>query len=73
MTVSGNPALTQDPVLSQVLMRILELSGAGISPVDISSAISEKNKQQEMMQAQQMQQQQPQAQPKPLSLTSNPA
>jgi hypothetical protein len=75
MTVSGNPALTQDPVLSQVLMKILELSGAGISPVDVSSAISEKNKQQEQMMAQQqmMQQQQPQAQPKPLSLTSNPA
>ncbi|MCK9371041.1 hypothetical protein M0R04_14110 [Candidatus Dojkabacteria bacterium] len=53
MTVSGNPALTQDPVLSQVLMKILELSGAGISPVNISSAISEKNKAQEKLQAEQ--------------------
>ena len=71
-TVASNPALTQDPVLSQVLMKILELSGAGISPVDISSAISEKNKQQEQLQAEQAELQQTQQQTKPLSLEANP-
>lgn len=75
MTVGSNPVLTQDPVLSQVLMKILELSGAGISPINVSSAISEKNKQQEQLQAQQaqLQNQQPRQKPKPLSLTANPA
>lgn len=73
MTVSANPGLTQDPVLSQVLMRILELSGAGISPINIVSAISEKNKQQEQMMAQEqmMMQNQPQAKPKAMSLSAN--
>lgn len=68
MTVGSNPALTQDPVLSQVLMKIIELSGAGISPINISSAISEKNKEQEKMQAQQMMMQTQTSQPKPMSL-----
>lgn len=69
--LATNPALTQDPIMSQILTKILELSGAGISPINISSAISEKNKQQEQMQAQQaMMQQQGQPQPSPLSLTA---
>jgi hypothetical protein len=71
LTVAKNPAITQDPVLSQVLMKILELSGAGISPINISSAISEKNKQQEKMQAEQ-QMQMNEAQPSPMSLSANP-
>lgn len=68
--LATNPALTQDPIMSQILTKILELSGAGISPINISSAISEKNKQQEQLMAQQAQmQQQPQA--KPMSLQAN--
>ena len=66
-TVASNPALTQDPVLSQVLMKILELSGAGISPINISSAITEKNKMQEQLQAQQMIEQ-----PQKMTLQANP-
>jgi hypothetical protein len=71
LTVAQNPAITQDPVLSQVLMKILELSGAGISPINITAAISEKNKMQEEMQAQQMMSQE-QPQPSPMTLQANP-
>lgn len=70
LTVAKNPNITQDPVLSQVIMKILEISGAGISPINISSAINEKNKQQQLQA--QMQQEQPQEQPQPLSLQANP-
>lgn len=66
ITYASNPNLSQDPVASQLLARIIELSGAGISPVAITSAINEKNKT-----MQQMAQMQPQ-QPQPLSLTANP-
>lgn len=41
---ASNPNLSQDPVASQLLTRIIELSGAGISPVTITSAINEKAK-----------------------------
>lgn len=72
ITVAKNPEITQDPVLSQVLTKIIELSGAGISPVSISSAISEKNKIQEKQQADQAAQAQPQPTPSPMSLGANP-
>ncbi len=45
ITVSRNPALIQDPVMSQVLMKIIELSGAGISPVSLTAGIAEQAKQ----------------------------
>lgn len=64
--------LSQDPVLTLILSNILELSGAGISPVQITTAINEKQqmqaKQQEQMQQQNGQMPQPQA----LPLQANP-
>lgn len=65
VTYASNPALSQDPVASQLLTKIIELSGSGISPVNISSAISEKNKLQAIQP-----QQTPEA--KPLTLQANP-
>jgi len=50
---ASNPMLSQDPVASQLLSRIIELSGAGISPISITSAINEKSK--AMQQQHQMQ------------------
>ncbi len=43
---SANPALTQDPVLTELFMRIVEMSGAGISPVTLIAAFQEKAKMQ---------------------------
>lgn len=65
VTVASNPGIMQDPVLSQVVLKLVELSGAGISPVSLTTGIQEQAKQV---------QQQPQAQPQaqPLSLQSNP-
>ena len=42
MIYAKNPNLTQDPVLNQIFMKIVELSGAGISPVSLMGAITEK-------------------------------
>jgi len=66
---ASNPNLSQDPVASQLLSKIIELSGAGISPVAITGAIAEKNKVQSEQMAQQTDQQ---LQPQKLSLTANP-
>jgi len=55
---AGNPALSQDPVASQLLARIIELSGAGISPVQITAAMNQKAKQDAEMQQQNMMMQQ---------------
>jgi hypothetical protein len=41
---AANPNLASNPVLSQILMRIVELSGAGISPVSLMAAIEEAKK-----------------------------
>ena len=41
---ASNPNLAGDPVASQLLTRIIELSGAGISPISITSAINDKQK-----------------------------
>lgn len=45
-TVSHNPALLQDPVMAPILMKIIELSGADISPVTLSAGIAEQAKSQ---------------------------
>lgn len=73
ITYASNPNLSQDPVASQLLTRIIELSGAGISPVTITSAINEKAKKDaETMQQNAMMQAGGTAQPTPMSLTAKP-
>ena len=42
--VAQNPAITQDPIQAQILSRIIELSGAGLSP--ISMGLGEKTQEQ---------------------------
>lgn len=76
---ASNPNIAQDPVLMQIFMKIVELSGAGISPVSLVAAIQEHAKmmQEQQMAAEQAQQigQQPQAAQAPtdkLSLAANP-
>lgn len=44
VTYASNPSLAGDPVASQILMKIVELSGAGISPVTLTSAMNEQAK-----------------------------
>jgi len=64
LMVAKNPTMLQDPVLSQVFVRIVELSGAGLSPITLMAAIQEQAKQMQAQQdAQQQGQQTPQAQP----------
>jgi len=46
-----------DPVSTLMISRILELSGAGISPVQVSTAMAQKEKMQQEAQEQQMMQQ----------------
>jgi hypothetical protein len=69
ITMASNPNLTQDPVMIQILNKIIEVSGSGISPISIAGAINEK--QGMMEQAQQAPTQQ--AQPDKMSLQANPA
>jgi len=52
ITYASNPALSTDPVASQLLAKIIELSGAGISPISITGAINEKTKKDEETQMQ---------------------
>ena len=69
MTVYGNnPQLASDPVMMQIFAKIVELSGAGISPVSLMGAIQEQGKrvQEQQMQAQSTVQVEPQ------SLMANP-
>lgn len=61
--VASNPAMMQDPVLSQIVLKIVELSGAGISPVSLSNGIQQ--------QAKQPMQPEETAQPSPMSLEAN--
>lgn len=50
MTIyAKNPALTQDPVLTQIFLRILEVSGSGISPVTIMGAMAQQAENMEKM------------------------
>lgn len=64
LTIAGNPAMLQDPVLSQIVMKIVELSGAGISPVSLTAGIQQQATQQVPPQQTQ--------QPEPMSLQANP-
>jgi uncharacterized protein YcbK (DUF882 family) len=73
ITYASNFNLSQDPVALQLLAKIIELSGAGISPVQITSAINEKSKMMQQQAQEQMMQQSSQGQrPKAMSLMSNP-
>ena len=69
VTYASNPNLANDPVASQLLMKIIELSGAGISPVSITGAINEKAKKDaETMEQNQIMQQNTKPVPSPMSL-----
>lgn len=46
-----NPQIAQDPVLMQLFMKIVELSGAGISPVTLAAAIQQQAAAQQAAQA----------------------
>jgi len=72
ITYASNPNLSSDPVASQLLSKIVELSGAGISPVSISAAMSSKNKQAEAMQAQLQQVKPNPSQPTKMDMGNNP-
>lgn len=73
ITYASNPNLSQDPVASQLLTKIIELSGAGISPVTITGAINEKAKKDaETMQNNAQMQGAGQAVPSPMTLQANP-
>lgn len=73
MTVyAQNPMIAQDPVLMQIFLRIVELSGAGISPVSLIGAIKEQAEKQKQMMAMQAQGVDPNAPQEQLSLAANP-
>jgi hypothetical protein len=73
MLVASNPTILQDPVLAQIFARLVELSGAGISPVTLMAGIQEQAKQMQAQQeAQQQGQQTPQAQPQQQESVSQP-
>ena len=67
-TYSSNPEAANDPIGQIFILKILELSGAGVSPVQITSAINEKAKE---AQAQMAMQPTGQTQPSPMSLSAN--
>ncbi len=71
VTYASNPNLSQDPVASQLLTKIIELSGAGISPIQITGAINEKAKK-DAETMEQNAQMQSAGTPSPMSLTANP-
>jgi hypothetical protein len=70
ITYASNPNLSQDPVASQLLTKIIELSGAGISPINITSAINEKAKKDAETMEQNAQMQTPVQ--SPMTLQANP-
>lgn len=73
ITYASNPNLANDPVASQLLMKIIELSGAGISPINIVGAINEKAKKDaETMQENANMQGGGQPVQSPISLQANP-
>lgn len=69
ITYASNPNLANDPVASQLLTKIIELSGAGISPISITGAMNEKSKKDAETQAQNAQMQNIKK-PSPLSLNA---
>lgn len=81
LLVAKNPSILQDPVLSQVFSRIIELSGSGISPMSLAAGIQEQAKQIQAQNAGQPNQapqqpspaQQQTPQPQQMSLEANPA
>jgi len=72
VTYASNPNLANDPVASQLLTKIIELSGAGISPVQITSAINEKAKEAQAQMAMQPTGQPQQASPMSLQANATP-
>jgi len=72
ITYASNPNLANDPVASQLLTKIIELSGAGISPVQITSAINEKAKETQAQMAMQPTGQPQQASPMSLQANATP-
>ena len=73
ITYVPNPNLSQDPVASLLLTKIIELSGAGISPVQITGAINEKAKKDaETMEQNQMMQQNTKPMQSNMGLSANP-
>ncbi|MCK9370995.1 hypothetical protein M0R04_13880 [Candidatus Dojkabacteria bacterium] len=66
----SNPAAATDPVAQQLLSKAIELSGAGISPINITSAMNEKAKKDAETMEQNAMMQPPV--PSPMSLTANP-
>lgn len=74
-----NPGIAQDPVLMQIFTKIVELSGAGISPISLMGAVNEQAEAQKKLQAKQMLMGGGQpvsigvTQGQPLSLSANPA
>jgi len=69
---SKNPMLAQDKVLSQLFMKLVELSGSGISPISIIAGMQEQAKEQQTTQQAPQPQPQPQSQMNPFSLQANP-
>lgn len=75
MVYAKNPEIVNDPALTQIFMKIVELSGAGISPASLVSAFREqaqvneqrKQQEQEMQMQQQMQQAAPQMPEAPIA------
>lgn len=68
-----NPNIAQDPVLTQIFMEIVEISGARISPVSLMASIQEQGEKVKEQQAMQAVQPQPQVPtPDPMSLQANP-
>jgi len=68
-TYGQNPNIAGDPVLNEIFMKLVELSGAGISPVNLSAAMQQSAKNVQMAQTAQMAQG---ATQQPLSLEANP-
>lgn len=69
VSIAANPMILQDPVASQIFMKIVEMSGAGISPTSLIAGLQEQGK----MQAEQQALMAEQPQQKQLSLQANPS
>jgi hypothetical protein len=72
VTYASNPALSTDPVASQLLTKIIELSGAGISPINITGAMNEKAKKDAETMEQNAMMQPNKPVPSPMTLQANP-
>lgn len=72
MTYAKAPNIGTDPVLSQLFMKLVELSGAGISPVSLMTALAQNTQASVAPGGQPPVPGQPVPQPSPLSLQANP-